>query len=107
MDVPEAAANADGATDAASGLSDFSDLAVGAIAVSDTELGNSPQLACDPAGENLATLFLTKARTREITFGHKCNNVNNQLMLPQDGVDDYRNDASKIGLSADLCKDDH
>ncbi len=52
-----------------------------------------------PAGEDLASLFLAEARTREISFADKGDDVHDDLMFVEDGIDDYRDNGGEISFS--------
>ena len=74
--------------------------------ISNTELGDRLHFATDPGREDLATLLFTQAGTREVAFGYESNNVKDQLMFVENGVDDDWDDRCKEGSSTRLGDQD-
>ena len=106
FDILKRAAHAADAPHRATRLSDLSDLAVRGLGVADAELGDSTEFPSYPRGENLAALFLAEAGAWEVAFGDKGDDVEDKLVLVEDGVDDDRDDGGEVGFSDDFDEDD-
>lgn len=78
-----------------------------AVHVLDGELGHSAHFAADPAGEDLAALFLAEAAAREVAAVDKGDDVDDDLVLVEDGVDDDGDDGGEVGLAGDFDEDDN
>ena len=107
LDILEGAADTADTAHGASGLGDLGDLAVGGFRVTDAKLGDSAQLAGHPGGEDFATLLLAKAGSGEIAFGDEGDNVEDDLVSVEDGIDDDGDDGGEVGFSEDFDKDDN
>lgn len=69
-------------------------------------MGDRAHFPCNPAGEDLAALFLAKAGAGEVTFGDEGDDVDDDLVLVEDGVDDDGDDGGEIGFADDFDEDD-
>lgn len=69
-------------------------------------MGDRAHFPCNPAGEDLAALFLAKAGAGEVTFGDEGDDIDDGLVLVEDGVDDDGDDGGEIGFADDFDQDD-
>lgn len=102
LDVPQRAPLAHYASYAAPRLRYLSDLAVRAVGVADAKLRDRVHLSRHPAGKDLAALLLAKTGPGEVALGDEGDDVNDDLMFVEDGIDDDGDDGGKVGLSHDF-----
>ena len=82
------------------GLGDLGDLRVAQIgAIADGKLSDRVHLSCHPGGEDLAALFLAETRAWEVAFGDKSHDVDDHLVLCEDGVDNDRHERREVPFS--------
>lgn len=60
------------------------------IGIANAVLSNRSHLACNPTCENLAALFLAQAGAVEVTFDDEGDDIDDELVLVEDGVDNDR-----------------
>ena len=77
-----------------------------AVRVLDGELGDGAQLAADPPGEDLTTLFLVEPAAREVALVDERDDVDDDLVLVEDGVDNDGDERREVRLARDLDEDD-
>ena len=76
------------------------------LAVANAELRDCPHLPRHPRCEDLPPLLLAESRSGEVTSSDKDDNVDDQLMTAEDGIDDDRHDRCQICLPYHLDQDD-
>jgi len=93
-------------TDAASGMVAVARTKYVAVHILDGELGDGAQLTGDPAGEDLAALFLAETAAREVASADEGDDVDDDLVLVEDGVDDDGDERGEVGFAGYLDQDD-
>ncbi len=59
------------------------------IWIADAELRDGAHLPANPVGKNSAALLLTQPRLRKVAKSHKGDDVEDELVFIEDGVDDH------------------
>jgi hypothetical protein len=92
--------------DAASGLFADHHLVFGAVGVADAVLRNCAHLSGYPAGENLAALLFAETGAVEVAFDDESDDVDDELVLVQNGVDNDGDHRGEEVAAEDLDNND-
>jgi hypothetical protein len=77
------------------------------ISILDTELGHGAQLPANPPSQDLATLLLAETAAGEVASVDERDNVHDDLVLVEHGVDDDGHDGREVGLARNFDEDDN
>jgi len=76
----------------------FCDVGETGVGIPNSKLRHGAHLASDPAGQDLPSLLFAKSGSWKVAFVDKRNDIDDDLMLIENGIHNDWNDGSKIGL---------